>query len=264
MCLSDGSIATRTASGVLHDYGGSNYFQVEGCSMAEGSDGNVWFPDYANDRIGKITPKGKMTYVDLEHDASPLAIAAGSDGALWFTEDFPDKIGRVTTAGQVTTFNARFGAYDIVAGPDGNLWFNDHKGDIWKMTTSGTMTLVRRKATTGNLWSIGTGIWFTASGNPNTLDELSTDGKIEKSYPEPLQCSPSALAGSPAGALWYVDEEYNCVARLGASGQIDIVPTYSRKENSAVYGGIVFGPNNDVWFTESGNSGLGWLNPKTM
>jgi streptogramin lyase len=264
MCLSDGSIATRSASGILHDYGGSNYFEVEGCSMAEGADGNVWFPDYANDRIGKITPQGKLTYIDLEHDASPLAIAAGSDGALWFTEDFPDKIGRVTTAGQVTTFNAKFGAYDIVAGPDGNLWFDDHKGNIWKMTTSGTMTLVRRQATTGSLWSIGTGIWFVASGYPSPLDELSPEGKIEKSYPLPIVCFPTALTGSPGGTLWYVDEEHNCVARLASSGLVDIVPTYSRKENSEVYGGIVFGPNNDVWFTESGNSGLGWLDPKTM
>jgi virginiamycin B lyase len=265
MCLSNGDLASRSENGVLTKYPATNYFDVEGCSMVEGPDGNVWFTDYANDRIGKITPKGKLSWVQLDHDDSPFSIAAGSDGALWFTEFSPKQIGRVTTSGRVSTFPTKEGAYDIVAGPDGNLWFNDLGANIYKMTTKGAMTLVRKQVNPGRLWSVAGNLWFTASGGDyGFLEEMSTDGKILKRYAEPPQCSPAALTALPDGTLWYVDDYKNCVARITTSGQLRVVPTHNQKENSRGYAGIAYGPNNDVWFTESGNNGLGWLDPAWM
>ena len=85
-----------------------------------GPDGALWFSilDYA--QIGRITPKGAMTFFPLPRPAERLTV--GPDGALWFTT-VGDSVGRITVDGKVTTFTdkdlTRPG--DIVTGPDGAL-----------------------------------------------------------------------------------------------------------------------------------------------
>ena len=69
--------------------------------IAAGSDGALWFANYGNNSIGRITTAGKVTnYTDPSID-NPVGIAAGPDGALWFTEFFgfghSNSIGRITT-----------------------------------------------------------------------------------------------------------------------------------------------------------------------
>jgi hypothetical protein len=55
-----------------------------------------------------------------------------------------------------------------------------------------------------------------------------------------------------------------CVARITLSGKSFVVPTYVQKNNPGVFTTIVVGPNKDLWFTESGKRGLGWIDPSTM
>jgi len=263
ICLANGKIASYSMHGTLSVYRATTSFKEEGCSILEGPDENVWFTDYSNNRIGKMTPLGHVTFFSLGTNASPLRMALGSDGALWFTEFSVSKIGRLTTGGQLTTFNANSSPLDIVAGPDGNLWYNDDNGNIYKLSTMGKSSRVRTVYEMGSLWAAEHNLWFyTASGS--YLEEMSTTGKILEKYTVPNGCLPFALTSGPKNSIWYVDAANDCVARMTLSGKFIVVPTYSRKENPQLIAGIVVGQNGDLWFTATGTWGLGWFDPATM
>ena len=98
--------------------------------ITAGPDGALWFTEYQNNKIGRITTAGVVTEFPVPTSASsPQGIAAGTDGALWFTESGTGKIGRITTAGVITEFPipkpGGGGPYGITSGPDGALWFTD-------------------------------------------------------------------------------------------------------------------------------------------
>jgi virginiamycin B lyase len=67
--------------------------------LATGSDGNVWFTDYQNGRIGKITTNGDVTLFNIpSYPSNPTAITLGPDGNIWFVETaLTSKIGRITS-----------------------------------------------------------------------------------------------------------------------------------------------------------------------
>ena len=94
--------------------------------IAAGPNGNLWFTERGNGRIGKLDPRtGAIT----EYAAGctwPSNIALGSDGNLWYTCSDGGLVGRITPLGGATTFATQAAAPgDILSGPDGNLWFTD-------------------------------------------------------------------------------------------------------------------------------------------
>ena len=108
-------------------------------AIAEGSDGNLWFPEFSASQVGGIPNIGRITTTGVVTEFASgttsnsylSGIASGSDGNLWFTDN-AGNIGRMTPTGSATVFStvAASGgeAYggapeDIAAGPDGNLWF---------------------------------------------------------------------------------------------------------------------------------------------
>ncbi|HSB64369.1 MAG TPA: hypothetical protein VLJ18_09400, partial [Thermoanaerobaculia bacterium] len=76
--------------------------------ITAGPDGNLWFAEFAANKIGRITPAGVVTEFSagLGANASPWAIVAGPDGNLWFTEQQGGQIGRITPAGAITEFSS--------------------------------------------------------------------------------------------------------------------------------------------------------------
>ena len=111
----------------------------------------MWFTDYANNSIGRITTSGAVTSYSDPGINHPEGIAAGPDGALWFTNDTsPGSIGRITTAGQVTndfSYAGTAAPLAIVAGPDGAMWFdNESSGSFGRITTTGQVTIYRNGA----------------------------------------------------------------------------------------------------------------------
>ncbi len=65
--------------------------------IAARPDENLWFTEFAGNRIGRITPGGAVTEFPLPSPGSgPAEIAAGPDDNLWFTEQLGNKIGRIT------------------------------------------------------------------------------------------------------------------------------------------------------------------------
>src|SRR5260221_6038429 len=54
--------------------------------IAAGPDGNLWFTEGDGNRVGRITPTGKVTEFSagLTAGGFPEGITAGPDGSMWF------------------------------------------------------------------------------------------------------------------------------------------------------------------------------------
>jgi hypothetical protein len=124
--------------------------------IVTGHDGNLWFvtvscglvatscvgpPQYA---VGRITPKGVLTYLQLKLPVTCAAayLAPGGDGSVWFATCAPgakkSTVLRITAAGVVTAFaGLTTVANDLIEGSDGNLYFTD-LSEIGRLTTTGS------------------------------------------------------------------------------------------------------------------------------
>ena len=108
--------------------------------ITAGPDGALWFTNYGNNSIGRITTAGVVTNYTGPGIDGPDGITAGPDGALWFTNYGNNSIGRITTAGGRHQLHRRRHRRPdgITAGPDGALWFtNDGNNSIGRITTAG-------------------------------------------------------------------------------------------------------------------------------
>jgi virginiamycin B lyase len=81
-------------------------------NLTLGPDGNVWFTEYAVNKIAKITTSGTITEYALSTNyINPYDVTAGPDGNLWFTEQCNGMstgpaLGKSTTGGSITDYNA--------------------------------------------------------------------------------------------------------------------------------------------------------------
>src|ERR1700694_1802858 len=117
-----------------------------GCGQASlgnivaGADGNLWFSNGGQSKVGRITPSGAITQFDLPAVVGgPGGVTKGPDGNIWVTTNAlgqgkADWILRIGRDGAVTQFQAGTGTGNlgtgpqgITAGPDGNLWVTE----IW-------------------------------------------------------------------------------------------------------------------------------------
>ncbi len=210
-----GTTATRTytfstngtGGGVVTNYTGPGTSHPFG--IAAGPDGALWFTNYNNSSIGRITTSGTVTNYTGPGISTPVGIAAGPDGALWFTNDANHSIGRITTSGAVTNYTGPgiLTPAGIAAGPDGALWFtNDANHSIGRITTSGTVTnytgpgiSVPDKIAAGPDGAL----WFTNNGN-NSIGRITTTGAVTN-YTDPSILTPWGITAGPDGALWFTN-----------------------------------------------------------
>lgn len=141
--------------------------------LAVGPDGNVWFTEMQEDKVGRITPSGSIQMFQLPSGTRPDEIVAGADGNLWVTEEKNDQgaLGRITPSGQFTEFPVEpeitLGA--LAAGPDGRLWFAAGPGAIDRMTPSGHVSRVQLPNSTGAIDIVSGAdgsVWYTAVPEP--------------------------------------------------------------------------------------------------
>ena len=55
--------------------------------ITTGPDGALWFTNYGNRTIGRITTSGVVTVFTNADITHPDDIVSGPDGALWFTDN---------------------------------------------------------------------------------------------------------------------------------------------------------------------------------
>jgi TolB protein len=102
--------------------------------MKLGPDGNFWFTEQFDQKIGTFNPNTLMATEIEVPGTFPHNFAVGPDGNMWFA-GLADVIGRVNpTTRAVTLFRNGIspGAspHIIITGPDGNLWFSESFGGI--------------------------------------------------------------------------------------------------------------------------------------
>lgn len=215
-----GKIGRITPGGVITEFTVSGNYS--GGRITAGPDGNLWFADFANDKIGTITTSGAITEYPIPNGSgNPAGVTAGPDGAVWFTEEFADQIGRITTNGVITEFPLGVsGSFvnSITTGPDGNLWFTEPGlNNVGRITPTGTVT--------------------------------------EFPVPPAGSVTPNAIAAGPDGNLWFTDEVG--VGQITPAGAITLFPVAT----SALTNSITTGPDGNLWFTESVGNKIGRMVP---
>ncbi len=260
--------------------------QVPG-TIAAGPDGNVWFTEYNQSIVAKITPTGQVTEYQLPAGHHPYGITAGPDGALWVSIDAStydpqtcqftgghDKIARVTTDGQVTMFDTvspHGKPSGITVGPDGALWFGMSGylclsptviggSGIGRITTAG----VASEFTAGfdpqeGVGSVANGpdgrIWFT-----DLFDEqigAMTAGGTVTHHALPYAQFPSGLTTGPDGNVWFtINRSQGALGRSTPGGDLTFFTTGLPKDFDAW--DIAVGPDQQLWFV-GGGSGLGQI-----
>jgi len=248
--------------------------------ITAGADGNIWFTDSGNRKVGRITPAGSITEFGLpDTGGSPYGIAVGPDKNIWITvtavgQGRPDWLGRIGPSGEVTKFQAGTQSADgmwtspegITAGPDGNIWFTEAGvGRIGRMTPAGALTEFPipsgRESSPREIVAGPDGnLWFVESGRFSAIAKVTPSGVItEYRYGALDEFSLSAIVAGPDGNLWFTQSTTSGSPLKGAIGRITpngVITTFALPEGSRAYG-LAAGPDRNIWFTDSGGNTVG-------
>jgi streptogramin lyase len=228
--------------------------------IAAGSDGALWFTEFYDNQVGRITTQGSITLHTLNTLNSATYITAGPDGALWFTllndvgGSTTNKIGRITTAGAVTMYTVPKASYiwDITTGPDGNLYFTDGASAAWRVTTKGHFTRFAFNDSTGGYpYQITKGpdgnLWFT--DRSHLIVKMTTSGKFTSYTLAASDGTTDDITAGPDGNLWFTLDGAGKIGRITPSGSIAEFPLANPNHDSIFLSGITRGPDGNLWFT---------------
>jgi len=246
--------------------------------IAAGPEGNMWFTERNEDKIGRIALSGSpiAEFPIPTPESEPTGIALGPDGNLWFTEAEGDKIGRITPSGAITEFPLPplSNPNKIATGPDGNVWFTEdaevieekevsektekeviHRetARIGRITPSGAISewpLPTANAEPGGITAGPDGnIWFTEE-HANNIGRITPSGSISE-FHVTGGGNPRGIAPGPNGEVWFTLPGTNKIGRIPPSGA-PITFTQIETANSQP-NEIALGPDGALWFTENGN-----------
>ena len=232
--------------------------------IVAGSDGALWFTEFYDNVVGRVTTNGKMIFFRLKTVNSATYITAGHDGALWLTllndvgGSTTNQIGRLTTNGVLTTFRVPHASYiwDITTGSDGNLYFTDGASAAWRVTTSGHFTRFPFTDSTGGYpYQMTSGpdgnIWFT--DRAGLIVKMTPAGKFTTFKVPRINGSTDDITTGPDGNLWFTldgTDTGSKIGRITPSGVITEFSFPSPENNDYLYlSGISAGPDGNLWFT---------------
>ena len=155
----------------------------------------------------------------------PAAIAVGSDGGMWFTEESASKIGRIDPATGVVS--NEFATLTASAGPTG-------------------------------IAALGGFLWFTEQ-SVNKIARISISGIVEEFSTNISNALPNAIAIAPSNAgLYFVEKG---TGKLGLIDAVSGAATEVSNVNLSSPAGIVKGPDDMMWISESGSDRITRFDP---
>ncbi|MCP9982322.1 Vgb family protein [Actinomadura madurae] len=185
------------------------------------------------------TPPGKVTEYAVGPNSRDLlgipdAMAAAPDGSLWFTD--------------LSTSVPRVGRVDPATGAS----------TLYELPTTGTVSF-RNAQVTGITAGPDGAMWFTGRSS-GSIGRIDASGTVT-AYATGLV--PVELTTGPDRAIWFTTNG-GTIGRLDpATGAVASYPTPNGRNGSPVMGGIVTGPDGDLWFTEPGAGKVGRIDPVT-
>jgi streptogramin lyase len=260
-----------------------------GCGQASlggivaGADGNLWFVNGGQYKVGRMAPSGAITQFDLPTVVGgPYSITAGPDGNIWVTTNAlgqarQDWILRIRPDGAVTQFQAGTGSglsgtgpEHITPGPDGNLWFTEFWSNrIGRMTPAGNLTEfpipTANSAPRGIVAGPDGNLWFVeADFNRTGVARITTTGVVTEyslggSALDQLQ--PTDIVVGHDGNLWMNQTHPSApqgeIVRVALDGSLKVfaMPKGTRPS------GMASGPDGNIWFTDWSGNTIGRMSP---
>jgi streptogramin lyase len=189
--------------------------------------------------------------------SDPNGIAVGPDGNIWFTETSANRLGRITTNGVITEFPLSGGQRPtgIASGPDARLWFcASGSQQIGAMTTNGAVTMYTIPRTPNEPFKTpqsitrrGGAMWYTDQSY--RVSRITTVGDVIQNV-FPAGVNPLGIAVGADNNIWFTAYFSDMVHRLrpgdGATNEYAL-------EFLASPALMTRGPDDAVWFTESGS-----------
>ncbi len=252
-------------------------------SITAGPDGALWFTEFRGNKIGRITPAGRIqefplpTTCDNNQGCGPAGITAGPDGALWFTESIGNQIGRITPAGRIQEFPLpMLCPHDVDAVDNQNVAFARGQTGTWLAILPRMREAVQYPGgdsedsfhPTGITSGPDGNLWFTEAAG-DKIGRITPAGHIQE-FPLPTYCGYAGpedgcylngITPGPDGNLWFTESSGNKIGRITPAGHIQEFPLPTYCGDYCGPAGIAPGPDGALWFTESAGNQIGRITP---
>ena len=244
--------------------------------IALGSDGNLWFTEFAASKIGMLNAAGTISEaVTPSKHSAPYGIASGTAPSinLWFAESARWSVGQITTSGppytEYTLPDPAAKPVGLTLGSDGNMWLTDPgTNSIWRVEQFKIKPHVRftQFRLTGNAqpFAITNGpdgaLWFTEPGT-NSIGRLPITGRPLREYPvKTANSAPTGIAPGLDNALWFTEAKVKQIGRISVSGNVlaEYPLTGAMTPNA-----IVQGIDGNFYFTDTALNKIGQFFPRS-
>jgi streptogramin lyase len=256
--LGNGTWVAEEGTSKIAKLGGGEYALPAGArptSVTFGTDGNIWFTENANNKIGEVTTHGVITEYALPAGSAPFDIIKSPAGDhMSFTESTANRIGAIATRTITPHLASGNCPTGLTVGPDANLWStNPCYSTVEKMTTSGTKTSYTLPTTCPEGITVGPdGNMWMAEKCADKVGKITTAGTFSD-YLLPGGSKPVGIASGPDGNLWLTESATNKIVKVTTAGAYT---QYALPAGSEPMG-ITSGPDGNLWFTEQASSKVG-------
>jgi YD repeat-containing protein len=257
----EGTVATDT---VTYSYQASELYpeyslpaESRPSGLTAGPNGNTWFVEHGTNKIGEVTPTGKITEFNSK-TTEPEFITEGPDGNLWYTSNVGEISSMTPTGTAVKLTSVSGGLSKITSGPDGKMWFVETGADkIGKIATkvggseeyfkeyplpAGSKPFDVAAGPDGNLW--------VAEWGTGKIARVTTSGAITE-YALPSGSHPDAITQGPDGNLWFTEEGTKKIAKITTAGS---VTEYSLPSEILPGGSLIVGSDKSLWLNDYAHS----------
>lgn len=229
-------------------------------SVAVSVYGDVWFTEFAANKIGRISRTGELTEYSIPTPGSgPLGITTfPTSFDAWFTEFNANKIGRISREGVITEFSiptpasGPFGITGEIA--DDAIWFTEFTGNkLGRLSLAGVITEFAiptadsgPKGITRGPYS--TDIWFTEF-RANKIGWMFREGGTvhEIAIPTP-NSGPTDIAFY--GRFWFTEFNANRIGRITGELAGPVVEEFAVPTPDSGPSDIDVRQDGRAWFTE--------------
>jgi len=234
---------------------------IQPSSLAEDSQGNLWFTILGIGKAGWLDSNGKVTEIRLPLVNFGANIVSAPDGNLWMVGVTSSGGGiasnfiRTTPGGASTVYELpnTWVPEGLTVGSDGNLWFTAWEGAhpdgavaIGQLTMGGAITMFPLPEHGTGPATITNGpersLWFTESP-VGRIGRIALDGKAFEYQLRRPGALPSQIVAGPDGNIWFTQNFSDRLARITPKGEV----TEFTLPLSGQYQAIIVGPDRNLW-----------------